>query len=166
AAWSHSAEFSDAHMPRSSLGFNGRTCSSARGILTGRRSSSQETKDGLVNISMYLPPIGELRLYHQCLFFPVRSLSAPKLSFLLTFFQVTYALSNKDLNPSDPNRAGAFLLRSPPTCPDTTSTCARLQETLLPPPTSTRADLTSENLTAVLASDRRNCQSLSLPCAI
>ncbi|KAG6370572.1 hypothetical protein JVT61DRAFT_11368 [Boletus reticuloceps] len=92
----------------------------------------------------------------------MRSLSTPELSFLLAFSQLTYALvpdtdvvivSNNDLDLSDPNRAGALLLRSPLTCPETASTCAQLQETLLPP-TSTRADFTSENLTAVLASDR------------
>ncbi|KAG6376846.1 hypothetical protein JVT61DRAFT_868 [Boletus reticuloceps] len=106
----------------------------------------------------------ELRLsISSACFPPMRFLSTPKLSFLLTFYRLTYALvpdtdvvivSNNDLNPSDPNRAGALLLISPLTCPETASTCAQLQETLLPPPTRTRADFTSENLTAVLASDR------------
>jgi hypothetical protein len=89
----------------------------------------------------------------------MRPLSA--LSVLVVFPQFTYALSldtdvvivsNNDLDPSNPNRAGVLLLRTPLACSEAESSCAQLQETLLPPPTST--GFTSENLTYVLTSER------------
>ena len=101
------------------------------------------------------------------------------------FSQFTYTLSpdtevvivsNNDLNPSNPNHASALFLRTPLTCSEAAQTCVKLEETLLPLPISTTG-LTSENQTAVLASDRHgtalapgsdvwiagNCQSLFLP---
>ncbi|KAI9568484.1 alpha beta-hydrolase [Boletus coccyginus] len=80
---------------------------------------------------------------------------------LFVYSQVTHALllgtdvvivSNNDLDPSNPNRAGALLLRTPLPCSEAVSTCTQLQETLFLLPTGT--GFTSENLTSVLASGR------------
>ncbi|KAH7925556.1 alpha beta-hydrolase [Leucogyrophana mollusca] len=62
-------------------------------------------------------------------------------------------ISNNDLNPSNPNRASALLLKSPLTCAQAQETCAQLQESLLPAPTST--GLTAANLSEALTSDRK-----------
>ncbi|KAH7913937.1 alpha beta-hydrolase [Hygrophoropsis aurantiaca] len=62
-------------------------------------------------------------------------------------------VSNNDLNPSNPNRASALLLKNPLTCAQALETCAQLQESLLPAPTST--GLTASNLSDALTSDRR-----------
>jgi len=90
----------------------------------------------------------------------MRSLGVLSINLFL-YSRVTHALlldtgvviiSNNDLDPSNPNRAGALLLRTPLACSEAVSTCTQLQETLLPPPTNT--GFTSENLTSVLVSDR------------
>ncbi|KAG9308861.1 alpha beta-hydrolase [Chiua virens] len=62
-------------------------------------------------------------------------------------------ISNNDLDPSNPSRSGALLLRTPLSCSRAVLTCADLQETLLPFPTSSTG-FTSENLTSVLISER------------
>ena len=61
-------------------------------------------------------------------------------------------VSNNDLNPSNPNRASALLLKTPMTCEEAQKTCGDLQESLLPAPITT--GLTAANLTSVLTSDR------------
>lgn len=80
---------------------------------------------------------------------------------LFVYSQVTHTfllgtdvviVSNNDLDPSNQNRTGALLLRTPLPCSEAVSTCTQLQETLLPLPTST--GFTSENLTSVLVSGR------------
>ena len=124
--------------------------------------------------------LGTTNLLFTARFLSMRPLSA--LSALVVLPQITYALSldtdvvivsNNDLDPSNPNRAGALLLRTPLSCSEAELTCSQLQETLLPLPTST--GFTSENLTSVLTSERHgaalapgsrvwiagNCQSLS-----
>ncbi|KAF8120642.1 hypothetical protein EV363DRAFT_1434611 [Boletus edulis] len=127
SSWSHLAKFSNAHMPR--------WCQRADLFQRSRagRSSSQEPRMASSSTSS-----GELRISLQCLFSPR---AIPELSFPLAFSHLTYALVpetdviivlNNDLNPSNPNRASALLLESPLTCPETASTCAQLQETLLP----------------------------------
>ncbi|KIJ64611.1 hypothetical protein HYDPIDRAFT_132661 [Hydnomerulius pinastri MD-312] len=80
---------------------------------------------------------------------------------LLAFSSLSIALSsqtdivivsNNDLNPSNLNREGALLLKTPLTCAEAAQTCGELQETLLSAPTST--GFTSANLTSVLTSER------------
>ena len=61
-------------------------------------------------------------------------------------------ISNNDLNPSNPNRASALLLKTPMTCEAAQQTCSDLQESLLPAPTT--IGLTATNITSVLTSDR------------
>ncbi|KIJ64610.1 hypothetical protein HYDPIDRAFT_167886 [Hydnomerulius pinastri MD-312] len=74
------------------------------------------------------------------------------LSFAQSFITDVVIVSNNDLNPSNPNRASALLLKSPVTCEEAQQTCSELQETLLPAPTST--GLTAANLTDVLTSEK------------
>lgn len=62
-------------------------------------------------------------------------------------------VTNNDLNPSNPNRAGALYLKSGFTCPEAVLACAVLQESLLPAPNST-AGLTAANLSVALTSER------------
>lgn len=66
---------------------------------------------------------------------------------------VIVIVSNNDLDPSNPNRAGALLLRTPLNCSQAVATCAALHEMLLPFPTG-GTGFTAENITTVLTSDR------------
>lgn len=61
-------------------------------------------------------------------------------------------VTNNDLDPSNPNRAGALYLKSSFTCSQAHEACAQLQEALLPPPNST--GLTATNLSVALTSER------------
>lgn len=98
-----------------------------------------------------------------------------RVAFPLSLDTDVVIISNNDLDPSNLNRAGALLLRTPLVCSQAVLTCAALREVLLPPPTG--SGFTSVSLTAVLASDRHgaalapgssvwiagNCKPLSPP---
>lgn len=101
-----------------------------------------------------------------------------RVAFPLSLDTDVVIISNNDLDPSNLNRAGALLLRTPLVCSQAVLTCAALREVLLPPPTG--SGFTSVSLTAVLASDRHgaalapgssvwiagNCKPLSPPASV